>query len=118
MKKSFQKKWIEALLSDKYPQTRGVLRSDRGYCCLGVACDLIDPTGWLSPRIMDYCIDGRDHEILAQGWHSTRPKSVKDLAFEICIEQHDIYTLAEMNDVGRSFKEIAAYVGKLPAEDD
>ena len=37
-------KWVDALRSGKYTQTRGVLRNDEGnepkFCCLGVACDL------------------------------------------------------------------------------
>ena len=37
-------KWVDALRSGKYTQTRGALRSDEGnnpkFCCLGVACDL------------------------------------------------------------------------------
>ena len=37
-------KWVDALRSGKYVQTRGALRNDEGnepkFCCLGVACDL------------------------------------------------------------------------------
>jgi hypothetical protein len=38
--------WVEALRSGEYIQDRGQLRSSRGYCCLGVLCDLYDPAGW------------------------------------------------------------------------
>jgi hypothetical protein len=31
--------WVEALRSGDYAQARGHLRSENGYCCLGVACD-------------------------------------------------------------------------------
>ena len=34
------KKWVEALRSGDYKQTRGKLRDADGFCCLGVACDL------------------------------------------------------------------------------
>lgn len=38
------KKWVEALRSDIYKQTRGRLRTtekgEYSYCCLGVACEL------------------------------------------------------------------------------
>lgn len=41
MKPEIKKKWIKALLSGKYKQTKGRLKSSRGgYCCLGVLCDL------------------------------------------------------------------------------
>lgn len=53
----FKAKWLEALRSGKYTQTRGKLRRtaqqgndpDRipGFCCLGVLCDIIDPNAWV-----------------------------------------------------------------------
>ena len=35
-----RKKWVEALRSGKYKQSRQFLHSEEGYCCLGVACDI------------------------------------------------------------------------------
>lgn len=40
MKASVKKKWVKALLSKKYRQTRGQLRDDGAFCCLGVLCDV------------------------------------------------------------------------------
>ena len=40
--------WIAALRSGKYAQGYGALRVRDGYCCLGVAEDLRDPTCWQS----------------------------------------------------------------------
>ncbi len=38
------KKWIEALRSGKYTQTKRVLQdTNNGYCCLGVACKVLIP---------------------------------------------------------------------------
>lgn len=37
------KKWIAALRSGEYEQTRGALNDENGFCCLGVACDLFIP---------------------------------------------------------------------------
>ncbi len=34
------KKWVKVLISGKYKQITGHLKTDEGYCCLGVACDL------------------------------------------------------------------------------
>ena len=40
-------KWIKALRSGDYKQGTDCLRSNTNqYCCLGVACDLIDPALW------------------------------------------------------------------------
>ena len=41
-KKQFLK-WIEALRSGKYAQGKGALQTEDGYCCLGVACEVIIP---------------------------------------------------------------------------
>lgn len=37
MTKLQKKKWISALRSGKYKQSKGQLKSGDGYCCLGVA---------------------------------------------------------------------------------
>ena len=37
-----RKHWATALRSGKYQQTVGVLRDSRGFCCLGVVCDVYD----------------------------------------------------------------------------
>jgi hypothetical protein len=34
------KKWVAALRSGEFKQTRAVLRDDVGYCCLGVLCEI------------------------------------------------------------------------------
>jgi hypothetical protein len=39
------KKWVEALRSGKYTQTRRYLRTHQGYCCLGVACEVARENG-------------------------------------------------------------------------
>ena len=50
MNPKWKKKWIKALRSEKYKQGRGALRKrirdDSKFCCLGVLCDLVDPTKW------------------------------------------------------------------------
>lgn len=41
------KKWEEALLSGEYTPTTGTLkRIDKGYCCLGVACEISNLGDW------------------------------------------------------------------------
>jgi hypothetical protein len=37
------KKWTRALRSGKYRQCKSVLQSERGFCCLGVACTVFAP---------------------------------------------------------------------------
>jgi len=40
MKPEIKQKWLEALRSGEYPQTRGCLHDEHGFCCLGVLSDL------------------------------------------------------------------------------
>lgn len=34
------KKWVAALRSGEYKQTKNYLKNNEGFCCLGVLCDL------------------------------------------------------------------------------
>lgn len=43
MKKDVMQKWVKALRSGKYKQTRLRLKDSTGYCCLGVLCDISAP---------------------------------------------------------------------------
>lgn len=44
MNKTIKKKWLKALREGGYRQTRlGRLKTQRGYCCLGVLCEVVDP---------------------------------------------------------------------------
>jgi hypothetical protein len=38
-------RWVAALRSGKYPQGRGRLKTEEGFCCLGVLCDLAAEDG-------------------------------------------------------------------------
>lgn len=40
MNKEIKQQWVKALRSGKYEQTKGTLRDEVGFCCLGVLCDL------------------------------------------------------------------------------
>ena len=41
------KRWIAALRSGEYAQGKGYLRThDDTFCCLGVLCDVVDPSKW------------------------------------------------------------------------
>ena len=43
MNKELIVKWVDALESEKYSQTRKKLRGKDGHCCLGVLIEVIDP---------------------------------------------------------------------------
>lgn len=59
-----QTQWLEALRSGigpsgtVYQQGTGVLKStDNKFCCLGVLCDIVDPTAWKPSLEGDQCFD-------------------------------------------------------------
>lgn len=97
-----KQKWVEALRSGKYTQSRSRLRSDSGYCCLGVLCDVIEPAEWrchtteLSSGIINnwsYGDNETDNYITLRG--------------DMPITQK----LIDMNDTeGKTFSEIADYI--------
>lgn len=40
MNQEIKTKWIEALRSGEYVQTKNALKNQNGFCCLGVLCDI------------------------------------------------------------------------------
>ena len=95
MTPEFKALWIEALRSGKYEQCRGALRKGDTFCCLGVACDLIDKDGW------------EKNDMFGMGWKGTGCEST-DLPF---INSDEAISLSELNDTARlSFEEIADYI--------
>lgn len=42
--KKYIQKWVKALRSGKYKQTKRALQDSSGFCCLGVACKVFIPT--------------------------------------------------------------------------
>jgi hypothetical protein len=100
--REFGTKWVEALRSGKYKQTTGKLHKQKTmqYCCLGVACRVA--------KIPIRIIDNHHNTLLANPIFknfSTIPdtlKNNKDLNF----------ILANKNDNGKSFAEIADWIEK------
>jgi hypothetical protein len=124
------KAWIAALRSGDYKQTTGYLHitapindspnNDNyrpvGFCCLGVACDLFDPTQWVE-READ--TGEGAYESFHENGYSLEPV-VRDwlgLGIEPWGEEPDEYghvssaewqeKIQEMNDEGSTFTEIA-----------
>lgn len=126
------KLWIEKLRSGEFAQTRGRLRKDNSYCCLGVACELYrlehPDTQWRSPYGYD---DPLYEQFILEGltYDAALPTVVKDwlgLRSEIGVfitnrigphppgldERKD--SLAQMNDCGYLFTDIADVIESEP----
>ena len=92
MNPEIKARWVAALRSGKYKQTKGFLRCDESFCCLGVLCDVVEPEYWNGE---DYAIDPHlPAERLTDG---------------VGIDYVDVLT--HMNDhEGETFRAIADYI--------
>ena len=113
MKPTIKKMWIDALLSGKYKQGKGMLKSplDKNgghkFCCLGVLCDLYNET---HARKLKESPGKTTHDqlncILVDGeWGYLPPRVVAWAGLESQDPMNGVLT-AE-NDAGRKFTSIA-----------
>jgi hypothetical protein len=105
-----QQELLDALESGKWRQSREYLRSGSGYCFLGVATKIADPT---HPALKSNYQEGK-----SDGWGEedlqTAPPDIQDaMIFRGEYGAIDTY-LTRMNDEGASFAEIAAVIRKNP----
>ncbi len=108
----FQLEWLEALESGKFEQGSDFLRSaDDKFCCLGVACELSGVKAVLMNRsgITRYEYLGERHYL---------PKEIVD---KLKFRDNDgsgglSRSIAQLNDEGKTFKEIAATVRANPSK--
>lgn len=110
MNPEVKQRWIEALNSDEYNQTKQSLKDSTGFCCLGVLTDLY---------IKDHNQEWRVHvcgRYSFSGWSATLSSEVMDWAgiqnywgpLKEPVGGFD--TLADLNDEGYSFKQIAQVI--------
>lgn len=105
MKKSeFIELWTQALESGKYKQGKSLLwQKGNKYCCLGVACVIAQETG-----VRQIEIEKDNDEFLpstlARFLNMTTAGSFKE---PVVYGGKDFTNLADMNDEGVTFKEIA-----------
>lgn len=102
-------RWLKALRSGRYRQGQKQLRTENGFCCLGVLCDLARRSG-----VADWNNDGH-----FDGEYAYLPESVVEWAGlntqdPKVIQRKDLpkKLLSTLNDSGKSFKQIALYIEK------
>jgi hypothetical protein len=100
------KKWTAALRSGNYAQTTEVLRDNQGYCCLGIACEVMGiQTVQETATFFDYKFPAPDRDgfvILSC--------DVPDHWFEETFGFVKRSTLIIMNDSAKPFSEIADFI--------
>jgi hypothetical protein len=97
MNPQIKQKWVSALLSGEYQQTQNRLRTDNGFCCLGVLCDLYGKENNVEWEL------GCGNLYQFQGNYGTLPSSVVEWS---SLEDRGT-TLIVLNDSGKTFEEIA-----------
>lgn len=103
MNKELVDRWLEALESGEYKQGRGSLHPKGDtFCCLGVLCDLFGDGSWGIADNLNVYVPKNDGPITV----SMPPGKLWD-SLGLSINQGK---LANMNDKGKSFVEIAAYI--------
>lgn len=110
------KQWAEALESGEYPQSAGRLRTETGYCCWGVLCELSGEGEW-----MPYSdSDSNDYAFVFRGeqFSAMPPMDLTPFpAHQSFAREGAIRPLDSWNDKGLSFVEIAKMLRKkFPGE--
>lgn len=108
------RKWVNALRSGEYRQTKGALKNDYGHCCLGVLCEVAIQHGLALTQTRTETDEGNECVAFNGEW-GTAPEEVVAWAG---IEKSNPELLsderaAELNDDrGFSFGQIADLIEK------
>ena len=102
MDQTIKNKWVEALRSGTYKQAKNRLRTSKGFCCLGVLCDVVDSTKWAegNPFFAPH--------YFYNGWSGLLPQDIQAAAK---LDKEDAQILMDANDVEDwTFDDIATYI--------
>lgn len=101
------RKWANTLRSGKYPQAKGKLQTEQGYCCLGVACLLFIPE-----KLRRYDSNGHLSR-MTPAHQEVAPKWLKYIERNLGMKQYlhspeePIYLITMNDQLNFSFDEIA-----------
>jgi hypothetical protein len=106
MKKDIKQKWVKALRSGRYKQCTEELCNGTGYCCLGVLAQI---SGSKKDDIFNFLkrMNNKDYR-LSKDAELLSNKFLKEVGMKKSTQEN----LANMNDDGSSFEEIADYIEK------
>jgi hypothetical protein len=107
MNPEVKQKWIAALRSGKYKQGTSWLRTNKGYCCLGVLSDLLGAS-WESKGANENGFSVYSCSIAGSSTTGMLSQPAKEASY-LAKKAEDM--LARMNDdLGKSFNEIADWI--------
>lgn len=106
-RKELYKEWVAALRSGEYPQARNQLQTVKGYCCLGVACEVARKHG-IEVVESIFTIDGKIVKMLTGLDLALQPHVCEAFGLGDCgyIPNHGT-ALTVINDDGTPFSAIA-----------
>lgn len=111
MNTQIKQQWVTALRSGEYTQARRNLKTEQGFCCLGVLCDLYaEETGtkWEVHTTED---DEPFTHYTFDNYSSYLPEFVEKWAGLAMPNPHvGESSLAQLNDSGSTFEEIAQLI--------
>lgn len=104
-----QRNWIKALRSGKYEQTSGWLHNDKGFCCLGVVCDVLglpvkDERDQSANNARAYILDPFKQWSDDIAYARMLPDRMANV---LGLNSDQMHALASSNDKGMTFSEIA-----------
>ena len=108
-----EKSLVDALLSGSYKQASGKLMRREGFCCLGVACDVIRTGEWIDGAFVcqfnglpyDKCLPPSVKEKL--NWEFSSGLLTNEAVIKV-----EFQSLVQANDAGVNFKTIASWIIK------
>lgn len=108
----YAKRWVKALRSGKYKQTKNKLATPDGFCCLGVACEMFHKQLRMSKRTVR---TSKEKYFVYGGHENYLPsKVVKLLGLSRSTGRFEKGCLADLNDDGKSFRFIARVIERRP----
>lgn len=116
MIEGLKERWIDALYSGEYKQGHAYLCKGDEYCCLGVLFDIESDTDWLDVSEKHPCglktvwqAEGTDACDKTQGVAMPPNSFLRKIGLSLDDAAH----LAELNDGGYSFNELAEEINNL-----
>lgn len=110
LEKEFGTKWLAALRSGKFKQGSQYLKSEDGYCCLGVACAITMPSANLKDA--HFIISKKDVDANTCSERELISTKLYDSIPELLRGDCNLFArqVSEMNDEGVPFEEIADWI--------
>jgi hypothetical protein len=119
MNRERAKELVAALRSGKYKQARNVLKAgpfdgEPSYCCLGVACEISGLGMWTENNEYSTSTDVRNSVLPdeVQKYFGFRDRAGNFEGDGVRLSHSMFYCLAELNDDGMNFAEIADFIEK------